>query len=103
MKQNEIKVGCEYMAKVSNKIVKVRVDSIEETERWKRPAYGNMKLSKKTIYHVTNLSTGRKTTFKSAAKFRSKVKESPKKGELNHLGGNVYDKENEDGSIDIIF
>jgi superfamily I DNA/RNA helicase len=58
MKADQIQVGGTYQAKVNNKLTTVRVDAIDET-------------SSGTRYHVTNLSTNRKTIFKSAAKFRS--------------------------------
>lgn len=49
MKKSEIIVGGHYIARVSNKFVTVRVDTIRETD----------------TYVVTNLTTGRKTTFRS--------------------------------------
>lgn len=73
MKASEIKVGGVYKAKVSNKIVDVRVDSIEEGCVGSY-VVGRPKAKRKTFYYVTNLSTNRKTTFRSAAKFRSEVK-----------------------------
>lgn len=60
MKQNEVKVGGTYIAKVNNRLVTVRVDAIRD---WSGVGGG-------LRYDVTNLSTGRKTTFRSAAKFR---------------------------------
>lgn len=67
MRKNEIRVGGLYLAKISNNIVTVRVDSIREAEptQFKRA---------ETVYGVTNLKTGRKVTFRSAAKFRAEVK-----------------------------
>ena len=62
--KSEIKVGGHYTAKVSNKIVTVRVDSIRERDGYKKM---------ETVYNVTNLTTGRTTTFRSAAKFRSEA------------------------------
>ena len=66
MKKNEIKVGGHYRAEVNGKLVTVRVDAIEErgagTSRNSRPSY-----------QVTNLSTGRKLTFRSAAKFHAEM------------------------------
>ena len=62
MKKAEIKQGGLYIAKVSGRITTVRVDTIRERSDWR----GNTT----TVYDVTNLKTGRKTTFKSAAKFR---------------------------------
>mgnify|MGYP001618153215 CR=1 FL=1 len=63
MKKNEIIVGGLYRAKVSGKLTTVRVDDIREDE-----GFGTRKAS--TRYDLTNLVTGRKTTFRSAAKFR---------------------------------
>ena len=63
MKKNEIVVGGLYRAKVSGKLTTVRVDDIREDE-----GFGTRKAS--TRYDLTNLVTGRKTTFRSAAKFR---------------------------------
>src|SRR5258708_4175227 len=62
MKKNEIKVGGLYTAKVNGKHTTVRVDSIRETGGKSGVHYG-----------VTNLATGRTTTFHSAAKFREEV------------------------------
>ena len=59
MKKSEIAIGHHYFAKVHGKLVIVRVDAIQDTG-----------LSGKIAYDVTNLSTGRRTTFRSAAKFR---------------------------------
>lgn len=67
MKKAEIVVGGHYTAKVSGKLVTVRVDAIRDEYR-SRGLYDNQLA---TFYDVTNLSTGRKTTFRSAAKFRS--------------------------------
>lgn len=61
MKANEIKVGGLYRAAVNGVVVTVLVDAIR-----KYPAWGKTG----TAYDVTNLKTGRKTTFRSAAKFR---------------------------------
>lgn len=58
MKKHEIKIGGKYRAKVGNNITTVRVDLIREYDG-------------QTRYDVTNLVTQRKTTFRSAAKFRS--------------------------------
>lgn len=68
MKKNEIKVGGKYKAKVSGNLVTVRVDSIRSS------AYGEGK--RNDLYDVTNLATGRKTTFRSAAKFRAEATNS---------------------------
>lgn len=68
MLAKEIRVGGVYVAKVSNKLTRVRVTSIDEI----RP-YLKGKFVIKTVYRVINLVTGRETTFRSAAKFRSEV------------------------------
>lgn len=66
MKSKEIKVGGHYMAKVSGNLVTIRVDAIRT-----RNGYASVK--DRTVYDVTNLKTGRKTTFESAMKFRGVV------------------------------
>lgn len=72
MKKNEITVGSHYVAKVSNRLVTVRVDAIREVLGYVTGAsYWTKRTPDKTVYDVTNLATGRKTTFRSAAKFRS--------------------------------
>ena len=53
MKKNEIEVGGRYLARVSGRLVTVRVDSFGES-------LGKM------VYDVTNLSTGRKLRFDPA-------------------------------------
>ena len=63
MKKNEIKVNGHYTAKISGNLVTVRVDSID--------GHGSKEVP--TKYRITNLNTGRKTTFRSAAKFRAPV------------------------------
>jgi DNA helicase-2/ATP-dependent DNA helicase PcrA len=67
MKANEIKIGGRYEAMVSNRLTIVRVDAIRT-----RDGYGIRR--DQTVYDATNLTTGRKVTFASAAKFR---KEAP--------------------------
>lgn len=62
MKKSEIREGGRYFAKVNNMIRVVRVDFIRHTFTHSGKS--------KTVYDVTNLATGRKTTFWSAAKFR---------------------------------
>lgn len=64
MKKNEIKVGGLYTARVGGRYATVRVDAIRDQSGWQRDC---------TVYDVTNLDTGRKTTFRSAAKFRNEV------------------------------
>lgn len=62
MKKSEIRVGGYYLAKVNGRVTTVRVDAIREG--------GFTRGGSQTAYDVTNLRTGRKTTFRSAAKFR---------------------------------
>ncbi len=78
MKKADIKVGGTYQAKVSGNLTTVRVDGIREVSKMKRrSAYasgGTHNLTTGEVYDVTNLKTNRKTTFRSAAKFRAEVK-----------------------------
>lgn len=66
MKKAEIKVGGLYLAKVSSVVVTVRVERIWADDTKDRDV---------TRYDVTNLLTGRKLTFRSAAKFRGPAPE----------------------------
>ena len=66
MKAKEITVGGKYVARISGELTTVRVNQIRDWESSLRSGGHG-----KTLYDVTNLSTGRKTTFRSAAKFRS--------------------------------
>lgn len=73
MKKHEIKVGGKYVARVNGTFTTVRVDAVREV-----PSYPNTyrnNLRGHTVYDVTNLKTGRQTTFRSAAKFRQEVKD----------------------------
>lgn len=74
MKASQIQVGGNYVARVSGRLVTVRVDGIREVAKYRRTNYsGQSETRLATVYDVTNLSTGRKLTFRSAAKFRSRV------------------------------
>jgi len=81
MKKNEIKEGSHYVAKVSGKLTTVRVDKIRVAS-----SYGAA-MTAVTVYDVTNLSTKRKTTFRSAQKFRSEARQTPKAPTWNPNGG----------------
>ncbi|MDO8473184.1 MAG: UvrD-helicase domain-containing protein [Dehalococcoidia bacterium] len=72
MKKSEIKVGGHYVAKVSDELTTVRVDRINQE---REPVSGTMRTGKtgRHSYDVTNLATGRTTTFHSAIKFRREV------------------------------
>lgn len=63
MKREEIQVGGIYTAKVSNRIVNVRVERITKRE-------GSDYRRGGTYYVCTNLNTNREIVIKSAAKFR---------------------------------
>jgi primosomal protein N' len=67
MKAKDIKHGGLYTARVNGKLVTVRVNKIRSATT----GYGRTQ-REVARYDVTNLSTGRKTTFRSAMKFRSK-------------------------------
>ena len=62
MKKKDITIGGKYVARVSGNFVTVRVDAKRERFDHKGKC--------KEVYDVTNLKTGRKLTFQSAAKFR---------------------------------
>ena len=63
MKKSEIEIGGMYVARVSSKFTTVRVDAIRES-------FAINKDTGRIVYDVTNLTTGRKLTFRSAGKFR---------------------------------
>lgn len=74
MKKAEIRVGGTYAARVGGRHTTVRVDAIREIECWVGMASSG-KRATQTRYDVTNLATGRKTTFRSAAKFHREAKD----------------------------
>lgn len=63
MKAKDIQCNHYYKAKVSGKVVTVRVNDIVKTSGSARHRGG-------TSYYVENMVTGRKTVFHSAMKFR---------------------------------
>jgi len=77
MKKNEIQVGGTYTAKVSGKLTTVRVDAVREISGYRGSSFpygiGGRASPDRTVYDVTNLATGRRTTFRSAMKFRRAV------------------------------
>lgn len=79
MKQDEIRIGGRYLARISGKVVPVRVEAIRDTLTARRgPSYTGMPRTRlRLVYDVTNLATGRKTTFRSAAKFRGPAPAEP--------------------------
>ncbi len=74
MKKSEIVLNGVYIAKVSNKLTKVKVLAIRSRFKDSGTFY-SPRTTEVTIYDVVNLATGRQTTFRSAAKFRSEVKQ----------------------------
>ena len=75
MKLEDVKEGGHYRARVSGKLVTVRIDKIRREERYssQQPqgyATGKLRTVKKTFFDVTNLATGRRIVFRSAAKFQ---------------------------------
>lgn len=74
MKKTEIELGGVYLARVSSKITRVRVDAIRTVTKQSRNYLGNPSYRDSTVYDVTNLATGRQITFRSATKFRGKAK-----------------------------
>lgn len=89
MKKSEIEIGGKYIAKVSNKLTTVEVKAIRKTTCLDK----SMHIRRPTVYDVINLSTGRKTTFQSAAKFRqvaastAKSDRSPLNKSLKEVSG----------------
>ena len=65
MKKNEVKVGGMYLAKVSDKLVTVRIDSAHSKGGW----------------HATNTATGKRIRIKNAQRLRGVARARAKKGE----------------------
>lgn len=65
MKAKEIEVGGTYLAKVSGRIVRVRVTGTREVAQG-RTGY-------RTAWEVTSLATGRRITVHSPQRFRERV------------------------------
>lgn len=79
MKASEIRVGGVYLMRVSGKLVRVRVDDIDEHLGYNSQSlYGPpRRVRARTIYHCINLATGRKCSARSPQKFRAEVKPTP--------------------------
>ncbi len=74
MKAKEIEVGGVYVAKVSGRLVQVRVDGIRKIRTYNARQVARVgQTGIRQVYDVTNLRTKRQTVFQSAAKFRSAV------------------------------
>ena len=67
MEKNEVKVGGMYFAKVSDKLVTVRIDSAQSKGGW----------------HATNTATGKRIRIKNAQRLRGAVGGRAKKGEAS--------------------
>ena len=89
MKASQIKVGGIYTAKISGRVVKVRVDKIREVAKYARNYSGRFETRDSVVYDVTNLVTNRRTTFATAGKFRSAVPQESK-NEPNSDRGNQH-------------
>ena len=87
MKKADIKVGGHYRAKVNGRLTTVRVDAISDSS-WAATGHGSVS------YDVTNLTTGRQTTFRSAQKFVAPANMEPKWVETRN-DGTVYDQSDE--------
>jgi hypothetical protein len=70
MKKSEVKVGGYYTAKVSGRLTVVRVDAVRERPTYRNPLTQTKVGRASLMYDVTNMTTGRHTTFHSASKFR---------------------------------
>lgn len=69
MKKNQIVVGGRYTARVSGKLVVIRVTDIKEFDPHFNPNSYRQAVTK-TRYYGTNESTGRTVIFRSASRFR---------------------------------
>jgi len=63
MKKSDVKIGQTYAAKVSDKLVQVRIDSVHSRQDW----------------NATNTATGKRIHIKSAQRLRGPAKTSKKK------------------------
>lgn len=75
MKKSEITVGEVYLAKVSGRVVEVRVDAFQEGMRYRA---GGKKPVDVLTYLVTNLLTGKRLQFRSAMRFRGPASKGAK-------------------------
>ena len=82
MKASEIKVGHIYVAKVSGRFVDVRVDAINAVDVPEFHGRSGRGCTVQKRFSVTNLVTGRKLEFRSAAKFRREVTKDNNRTEL---------------------
>jgi hypothetical protein len=66
MKAKDITVGGLYAARVAGRLTTVRVEAIRESAVYR----ARQPHTPVTLYDVTNTATGRRTTFRSARRFR---------------------------------
>ena len=69
MKLKDVEVGGRYTAKVSGRVVTVRVTGIEEHP----PTSWSVRSRSRTVIHAISEATGRRITFRSAQRLRSRV------------------------------
>jgi len=69
MTRSEIEIGGFYKARISGKIVTVKVTNIRTGTKY----YRNNTSTTIPLYDVLNTATGRSTVFRSAAKFRGRA------------------------------
>jgi hypothetical protein len=70
MRQEQIKVGGFYLAKIGDRTVTVQVNAIDYVgDGFRVGGHGRKGRRNTRAYRVTNIATGRGYTFNSAAKF----------------------------------
>jgi len=69
MKAAEVKIGGVYLAKVSGRLVHLRIDRTDESLSIR---YGGRR-SRRQTWYATNLDTGREVFVKSATRLRREV------------------------------
>lgn len=69
--KKDVKLGDIYLARVGNKICRVRVDEV--LHKTVRSRFSGVVKQRESGWSCTNLNTGRKVRIRSAAKFRGKV------------------------------
>ena len=70
MKTKDIQTDKVYRAKVSGRVVKVKVLAIRTATKYKRDSFNNLVAVPYTVFDVENLATGREIIFYSARRFR---------------------------------
>ncbi|MGB2985246.1 MAG: winged helix-turn-helix domain-containing protein [Phycisphaerae bacterium] len=83
MKKNEVKIGGMYVAKVSDRIVAVRIDSTNSKGGW----------------NATNTRTGKRIRIKSAQRLRGKADETTKAQEPEAAEGAVINDKKAEATV----